>query len=88
MIYTIEEKKSLISELILMDYSDNNLMPAKIAFINSGGKRMDKNEFEINRVINHPGALEVKTPKNFTNRMIHLQGLMLTIDIGGNVDDK
>jgi uncharacterized tellurite resistance protein B-like protein len=88
MTYTVNEKKSLIADLILMALVDKELRTEEIAFIKSVGKRMDVGEKELVEMISKPEQLVVETPKDFTKRIIHFHRLMLMMHIDGNVDHK
>jgi uncharacterized tellurite resistance protein B-like protein len=88
MIYTIEEKKYIISELILMAYADHHLKKEEIAFITAVGKRMKLSGEEISYMVEHPEELTILIPKNHTKRIVHFHRMMLMMHIDGHVDDQ
>ncbi len=88
MTYTTDEKKSLISDLILMALVDNELRKEEIAFIKAVGGRMELSETELLEMMEHPEKLNVVTPKNFTKRIVHFHRLMLMMHIDGTVDER
>lgn len=88
MIYTTEEKKHIISELILMALADKRLKSEEIAFITSVGKRMDLSDEEINYMCAHPEELTTVVPKDYTKRIVHFHRMMLMMHIDGHVDEQ
>lgn len=88
MTYTIDEKKSLIAELVLMALVDKQLKSEEIAFIKTVGKRMQVEDREIMSMIKNAADLEVTTPKSMTKRIIHFHKLMLMMHIDGTVNDQ
>lgn len=88
MTYSIDEKKSLIAELILMALIDKELRTEEIAFIKTVGKRMEVGDNEIMEMIKNASDLEVSTPKTMTKRVVHFHRLMLMMHIDGNVNDR
>jgi uncharacterized tellurite resistance protein B-like protein len=88
MIYTIEEKKHIISELILMAHADKHLKKEEIAFITSVGKRMQLSDEEITYMVDHPEELTTIVPKDYTKRIVHFHRMMLMMHIDGHVDDQ
>ncbi|MEP0481501.1 MAG: hypothetical protein ABJD23_14865 [Nonlabens sp.] len=86
MTYTIEEKRHIISELILMAHADNHLKKEEVSFITSVGKRMDLSDEEIDYMINHPEELTTVPPKDYTKRIVHFHRMMLMMHIDGHVD--
>lgn len=88
MVYTIEEKKHIISELILMAHADQHLKKEEIAFITSVGKRMELSNEDIEYMILHPEELTTTIPKDYTKRIVHFHRMMLMMHIDGHVDDQ
>jgi uncharacterized tellurite resistance protein B-like protein len=88
MIYTVEEKKHIISELILMAHADKHLKKEEIAFIKSVGKRMQLSDEEITYMVDHPEELTTIVPKDYTKRIVHFHRMMLMMHIDGHVDDQ
>jgi len=88
MTYTTEEKKHIISELILMAFVDNRLQKEEIAFVTSVGKRMELSDEEINYLLTHPEELSISTPKDYNKRIIHFHRMMLMMHIDGHVDEQ
>ncbi|MEN8817495.1 MAG: hypothetical protein ABF274_11585 [Nonlabens sp.] len=88
MVYTTEEKKHIISELILMAHADQHLKKAEIAFIKSVGKRMELDDDDIIYMIQHPEELTTLVPKDYTKRIVHFHRMMLMMHIDGHVDDQ
>jgi hypothetical protein len=86
MIYSIDEKKSLIAELILMALVDKELKSEEMAFVKTVGKRMEVEDLEIMGMIKNAADLEVSTPKSMTKRIIHFHRLMLMMHIDGTVN--
>lgn len=88
MVYTVKEKKNIISELILMARADLQLKNEEIAFIKSVGKRMKLSSEDIVYMIKHPDKLTTTVPKDYTKRIVHFHRMMLMMHIDGHVDDK
>jgi uncharacterized tellurite resistance protein B-like protein len=88
MVYTVEEKKHIISELILMAHADQHLKKEEIAFITSVGKRMELSDEDIEYMILHPEELTTVVPKDYTKRIVHFHRMMLMMHIDGHVDDQ
>jgi uncharacterized tellurite resistance protein B-like protein len=88
MVYTVEEKKHIISELILMAHADQHLKKEEIAFITSVGKRMELSDEDIEYMILHPEELITVVPKDYTKRIVHFHRMMLMMHIDGHVDDQ
>lgn len=88
MTYTIEERKHIISELILMALADKLLKKEEIAFITSVGKRMDLSDKEINYMLTHPEELTTIVPKDYSKRIVHFHRMMLMMHIDGHVDEQ
>ncbi len=87
MTYTIQEKKHIISELILMAHADQQLKSAEVSFIISVGNRMELDPKEVIYMIKHPEELQTVVPKKFAKRIIHFHRMMLMMHIDGHVDD-
>jgi uncharacterized tellurite resistance protein B-like protein len=88
MMYTAEEKKDIISELILMAHADNYLKNEEIAFITTVGKRMQLSDEEIAYMVDHPEELTTVVPKEYTKRIVHFHRMMLMMHIDGHVDEQ
>lgn len=87
MTYTVEEKKHIISELILMAHADKVLKNEEVSFIISVGKRMELEASEVIEMIKHPEELETVVPKKFAKRILHIHRMMLMMHIDGHVDE-
>lgn len=88
MVYTVEEKKHIISELILMAHADQHLKKEEIAFIKSVGNRMGLVDEDIVYMMEHPEELTTVVPKDYTKRIVHFHRMMLMMHIDGHVDDQ
>lgn len=86
MTYTIEEKKAILSELIIMAHADQHIKKEELAFIHAIGKRLELDEEELSYMVEHPEELETTVPKNFVKRVVHFHRLMLMMHIDGHVD--
>ena len=87
MTYTVEEKKHIISELILMAHADKVLKNEEVSFIISVGKRMELEASEVIEMMKHPEELETVVPKKFAKRILHFHRMMLMMHIDGHVDE-
>ena len=88
MVYTIEEKRSLVGQLIKMALIDKRLMQEELAFITTVSERLEIEQDEVKAMINSPEEIELETPKNFTKRIVHFHKLMLMMHIDGHVDQN
>ncbi|WOI23660.1 hypothetical protein [Nonlabens ulvanivorans] len=86
MTYTLEEKKAILSELIIMAHADQHIKKEEIAFIHAIGKRLELDEKELSHMLEHPEELETMIPKQFVKRVVHFHRLMLMMHIDGHVD--
>lgn len=86
MTYTIQEKKAILSELILMAHADLKVKKEELAFIQAIGTRLSLNTTELTYMVNHPEELKVEVPQQFSKRVIHFHRLMLMMHIDGHVD--
>ncbi|MEO9559395.1 MAG: hypothetical protein ABJG51_09625, partial [Nonlabens ulvanivorans] len=75
MTYTLEEKKAILSELIMMAHADQHIKKEEIAFIHAIGKRLELDEKELSHMLEHPEELETMIPKQFVKRVVHFHRL-------------
>lgn len=86
MTYTLEEKKAILSELIIMAHADQHIKKEEIAFIHAIGKRLELDEEELSHMVEHPEELKITVPQQFVKRIVHFHRLMLMMHIDGHVD--
>lgn len=86
MTYTDQEKKAILSELIIMAHADHHIKKEEIAFIQAIGKRLNLDNDELAHMVEHPEELKVELPKEYVKRIVHFHRLMLMMHIDGSVD--
>lgn len=87
MTYTNQEKRAILSELILMAHADQQIKKEELAFLQAISKRLELSEEELSYMIDNPGELENEIPKQFVKRIVHFHRLMLMMHIDGHVDN-
>lgn len=86
MTYTKQEKKAILSELILMAHADKHIKKEELTFLEAIGKRLELDLDELHLMIERPEELKIEVPKQFVKRVVHFHRLMLMMHIDGHVD--
>lgn len=86
MTYTKQEKKAILSELILMAHADNRIKKEELTFLEAIGKRLELDIDELHLMIERPEELKTEVPKQFVKRVVHFHRLMLMMHIDSHVD--
>jgi uncharacterized tellurite resistance protein B-like protein len=83
---TLQEQKSLLSDLILMAKADDKITHGEYDFIHRIAKRMDFSIEDLRKLYFNP----VPTKKSFTEmeRITHFHKLVLLMNVDGEAHDK
>ena len=82
----IEEKRSMISELIELSKEDGHVSEEEINFIKQIGKVIGFKDIEIIELFKHPTPFN--PPNNHFDRIVHFQQLVLLMNVDQQIDSK
>lgn len=83
---TLQDQKSLLSDLILMAKADNKITQGEYDFIHRLAERMGISEKEVRELYHNP----LPTKKSFTEleRITHFHKMLLLMNVDGETHEK